>query len=95
MILFSGEALSGRIPQLPSVPNIGGIYDKLSAKEAFSDVNKKFDTALETLKSQHNDHEQFIKGLQFLKQTDDIRKTNLLEHFPEFLEYYTTCNQLT
>jgi MoaA/NifB/PqqE/SkfB family radical SAM enzyme len=69
--------------------------EKLSKHEAFNKNNKKFDTALETLKSQHNDHEQFIKGLQFLKQTDDIRKTNLLEHFPEFLEYYTTCNQLT
>ena len=46
--LFSGEALSGRIPQIPSVPGIGGIYDRLSSKEAFKDVNKKFDQSAAT-----------------------------------------------
>ncbi|WP_286930330.1 hypothetical protein [Marinobacter sp.] len=77
--LFSGEALSGRIPQLPSVPNIGGIYDKLSAKEAFADVNKKFDTAAATsaiqdaanfnVQNEENTKKQIVTNTGFVSPT--------------------------
>lgn len=63
-------------------------FKKLSNHEAFKKENKKFNTALEILQSPHGDHDQFLKGLTFLKSTDKIRNTNLLEHFPEFTKYY-------
>ena len=68
---------------------------KLSNHAAFQKNNKKFDSALEILKSNQGDYTEFEKGISFLKRTDSIRNTNLLEHFPEFEKYYTTCNQLT
>lgn len=68
---------------------------KLSNHVAFQKNNKKFDSALEILKSNQGDHAQFEKGISFLKKTDSVRNTNLLDHFSEFEEYYITCSQLT
>ena len=83
-----------RAVNLPS--NIKEKYlKKLSNHIAFQKNNVKFDSALDILKSNNGSHSEFINGIKFLKKTDDIRQTNLLEHFPEFLEYYTTCDQLT
>ena len=43
--LFSGEALSGKIPQLPTVPQIPDIYNRLGSQKGFEEINKQFDSA--------------------------------------------------
>ena len=77
--LFSGDILSGRIPQLPTVPNIPGIYDKLSAKEAFADVNKKFDQSAASeavnkaknfnVKNEENETKKIVETRGFVDNT--------------------------
>lgn len=61
---------------------------KLSSHKAFQKNNKKFDSALEILKSNQGSYTQFEEGISFLKETDRIRKTNLLDLFPEFTDFY-------
>jgi MoaA/NifB/PqqE/SkfB family radical SAM enzyme len=61
---------------------------KLSNHAAFQKNNKKFDSALDILKSKNSSHNEFINGIKFLKKTDEIRNTNLLKYFDEFKEYY-------
>lgn len=62
---------------------------KLCNHEAFQKNNEKFDSALEILKNNQGDYTQFEKGMSFLKRTDSIRNTNLLEYFPEFKDFYS------
>lgn len=61
---------------------------KLSKHEAFNKDNIKFNSALEILNSKNGSQSDFENGIQFLKKTDKIRGTNLLEFFPEFKSFY-------
>ena len=61
---------------------------RLSKHEAFNKNNNRFNSALEILNSEKDNRSQFEIGIEFLKKTDQIRKTNLLEFFPEFTVFY-------
>ncbi len=61
---------------------------KLKRHRIFHKNVEKFNTAIEILETITSDHKQFLSGIEFLKKTDTIRKTNLLDHFPEFTKYY-------
>ena len=39
------------------------------------------------LKQPQYSHKEFLKGLKYLRNLDNIRNTNLFEHFPEFEKY--------
>lgn len=62
--------------------------EKLETHVAFQKDIRKFNTALDILKNDHANHEEFLRGIRFLKKIDSIRKTKLLDHFPEFEKYY-------
>jgi MoaA/NifB/PqqE/SkfB family radical SAM enzyme len=61
---------------------------KLLKHEAFRKNNKNFNSVLDILKSENGEHDQFLKGIAFLKLTDKIRNTKLLNYYPEFERYY-------
>jgi hypothetical protein len=50
--------------------------------------NKALKGVHDILKQPQHSHNEFLKGIQYLKTLDSVRNTNLLEHFPEFEPYY-------
>ena len=68
--------------------------EKLEKTKIFKSDSKRHTSALDILNSDSNNHNEFLLGLQFLKKTDEIRNTQLLDHFPEFKEWYNSIVDL-
>ena len=47
-----------------------------------------FDSIKSCLNGEQESHELFIQGIKKIKSFDKVRNANLLDHFPEFKDYY-------
>ena len=82
----AGSPVTNNFYSISSIPyEIREIYLNKSYEEGATDLIKYLENA------EYNETDMW-KMLRHIKRRDRLRGTNLLEVFPEWKEYYETCN---